>query len=77
MQMVKEYPEFGADVFRALSRKLDTSMDDLGGARVAFDRARSCPLYTSDAADDLHCVDLGGPRCLQHKYSHITSPYDL
>jgi CRP/FNR family cyclic AMP-dependent transcriptional regulator len=41
MRLVKEYPEFGAAVFRALSRKLDTSMDDLGGARLAFDRARS------------------------------------
>ncbi len=27
---------------------------------------KNCPLYTSDAADDLHCVDLGGRRII-HK----------
>ena len=26
-----------------------------------------CLLYTSDAADDRHCVDLGGPRILKKK----------
>ena len=26
-----------------------------------------CLLYTSDAADDLLCVDLGGPRIIQKK----------
>lgn len=41
MRLVKEYPEFGAAVFRALSHKLDSSMEDLGGARQAFDQARS------------------------------------
>ena len=29
--------------------------------------AESCLLYTSDAADDLPCVDLGGRRTLQKK----------
>ena len=27
----------------------------------------SCLLYTSDAADDLHCVDLGGRRIIKKK----------
>ena len=26
-----------------------------------------CPLYTSDAADDLHCGDLGGRRSIKKK----------
>ncbi len=26
-----------------------------------------CPLYTTDAADDLHCVDLGGRRIIKKK----------
>ena len=26
-----------------------------------------CLLYTSDAADELHCVDLGGPRIIKKK----------
>jgi CRP-like cAMP-binding protein len=41
MRLAREYPEFGASVFRALSRKLGYAMDDLGGARQAFDQART------------------------------------
>eukprot|EP00825_Cyclidium_porcatum_P039663 TRINITY_DN4867_c0_g2_i1.p1 TRINITY_DN4867_c0_g2~~TRINITY_DN4867_c0_g2_i1.p1 ORF type:complete len:145 (-),score=31.52 TRINITY_DN4867_c0_g2_i1:99-533(-) len=32
-------------------------------------RKRSCLLYTSDAADDMQCVDLGGRRIIQKKKS--------
>ena len=32
-----------------------------------------CLLYTSDAADDLHCVDLGGRRILKKKKPHAPS----
>ena len=35
----------------------------LGAAR----KPRACLLYTSDAADDLHCVDLGGRRIIKKK----------
>src|SRR5450756_3195606 len=31
------------------------------------ERARDCLLYTSDAADDLLCVDLGGRRIIKKK----------
>ena len=31
--------------------------------------AKGCLLYTSDAADDLLCVDLGGRRLLKNKTS--------
>jgi CRP-like cAMP-binding protein len=41
MRVAREYPEFGAAVFRALSRRLDYAMDDLGTVRQAFDLARS------------------------------------
>ena len=34
--------------------------------------ARTCLLYTSDAADDLLCVDLGGRRIIKKK-NHRTS----
>eukprot|EP00825_Cyclidium_porcatum_P007534 TRINITY_DN13774_c0_g1_i3.p2 TRINITY_DN13774_c0_g1~~TRINITY_DN13774_c0_g1_i3.p2 ORF type:complete len:129 (-),score=29.58 TRINITY_DN13774_c0_g1_i3:37-423(-) len=30
-------------------------------------RLRSCLLYTSDAADDMQCVDLGGRRIIKKK----------
>ena len=29
--------------------------------------SKHCLLYTSDAADDLHCVDLGGRRIIKNK----------
>ena len=33
---------------------------------------KACLLYTSDAADDLLCVDLGGRRILKKKLLHYT-----
>ena len=37
-----------------------------------------CLLYTSDAADDLPCVDLGGRRIIKKKNTyHITFNYTL
>ena len=32
-----------------------------------------CLLYTSDAADDLLCVDLGGRRIIKKKKNHTTN----
>ena len=45
---------------------------ELGVNMVIFDdelspRHQSCLLYTSDAADDLLCVDLGGRRIIKKK----------
>ena len=34
-------------------------------------QARICLLYTSDAADDLLCVDLGGRRIIKKNNKHI------
>jgi len=41
LRLATEYPEFGAAVFKALSRKLDLSMGDLTTVRHAFEHARS------------------------------------
>ena len=38
-----------------------------GGRWGAWGTARRCLLYTSDAADDLLCVDLGGRRIIKKK----------
>src|SRR5450756_3110731 len=38
-----------------------------------LDLACACLLYTSDAADDLLCVDLGGRRIIKKKKKKITS----
>ena len=48
---------------------------DVGGTGQAFfnvtgfhtSRTEACLLYTSDAADDLLCVDLGGRRIIKKK----------
>ena len=34
---------------------------------IAVERVERCLLYTSDAADDLLCVDLGGRRIIKKK----------
>ena len=36
-------------------------------ASAGQEKARACLLYTSDAADDLPCVDLGGSRIIKKK----------
>ena len=45
-------------------------------ARALCVKAQDCLLYTSDAADDLLCVDLGGRRII-HKIHHLCLPSDL
>ena len=41
---------------------------------VRLGRDTACLLYTSDAADDLLCVDLGGRRIIKKKTTHLTRP---
>ena len=40
---------------------------DLGVVELIEIAASACLLYTSDAADDLLCVDLGGRRLIKKK----------
>ena len=52
--------------------------DCLGFFHRPFLRAIDCPLYTSDAADDLPCVDLGGRRIIKNTtYTPIAIPKHL
>src|SRR5450756_3167707 len=47
---------------------VETYVSDYSDYRVALDRLLdNCLLYTSDAADDLLCVDLGGRRIIKKK----------
>ena len=39
--------------------------------KTTIRHATHCLLYTSDAADDLLCVDLGGRRIIKKKKKHI------
>src|SRR5450756_3253467 len=41
--------------------------DTIRGWRKLFEQRGVCLLYTSDAADDLLCVDLGGRRIIKKK----------
>src|SRR5450756_1208210 len=45
------------------------SNPSIGGIMAALDK--TCLLYTSDAADDLLCVDLGGRRIIKKKTNTI------
>ena len=48
---------------------------DEGTEIRVWGRMQDCLLYTSDAADDLLCVDLGGRRIIKNKirrYLHTT-----
>ena len=49
-----------------LCRRLQHSVERRGDVPNSA-RLRSCLLYTSDAADDLLCVDLGGRRIIKKK----------
>ena len=58
-------------------RRIGTSLFVLVGVTlITFALARvvpsNCLLYTSDAADDLLCVDLGGRRIIKKKKNHKT-----
>ena len=47
---------------------VNVTFKDVGGADEAIEELQDiCLLYTSDAADDLLCVDLGGCRIFKKK----------
>ena len=39
--------------------------------------ANSCLLYTSDAADDMQCVDLGGRRIIKKIFFKQKTAYEM
>ena len=53
-----------AERFAPLAAKVESQ---IGGELPAAIRFWDCLLYTSDAADDLLCVDLGGRRIIKKK----------
>ena len=50
------------DLFSLEAEATDRVLDLLEMVRAEHDPPLACLLYTSDAADDLPCVDLGGRR---------------
>ena len=59
----------GAELFRGIPARVAVERNDPAGMLQ-----KRCTLYTSDAADDLLCGDLGGRRCIQKKKKTQT-PY--
>ena len=55
----------------ALGEPLPVPAHQRPGHRVLDRHRRPCLLYTSDAADDLLCVDLGGRRIIKKKNDTI------
>eukprot|EP00657_Telonema_sp_P-1_P006513 TRINITY_DN25373_c0_g1_i1.p1 TRINITY_DN25373_c0_g1~~TRINITY_DN25373_c0_g1_i1.p1 ORF type:complete len:105 (+),score=47.00 TRINITY_DN25373_c0_g1_i1:133-447(+) len=49
------------------ARRMSNLSDDQCAAYETIVRLKDCLLYTSDAADDLLCVDLGGRRIIKKK----------
>ena len=63
--MIDDELIFGSDFFD-LEEELAPTSDKLH-LREGELREVTCLLYTSDAADDLLCVDLGGRRIIKNK----------
>ena len=61
-QVQQQLYRFAAAIAVVDGPLVDVHPDELVGALVG-----DCLLYTSDAADDLLCVDLGGRRCIKKK----------
>mgnify|MGYP003688982093 CR=1 FL=1 len=65
------YPDQGLVILNpsAVHSIIGTSIDSgsNGGKSISTSQAYDCLLYTSDAADDMQCVDLGGRRIIKKK----------
>ena len=53
--------------------RIEDILSKLGGEKK-IELSSRCLLYTSDAADDLLCVDLGGRRILKKKKNNTHQP---
>ena len=71
ISQVKQSLEGAQGELTAAQSELEQKKQDL--AKVQAELAESCLLYTSDAADDLLCVDLGGRRIIKKKTLKVES----
>eukprot|EP00657_Telonema_sp_P-1_P006760 TRINITY_DN2617_c0_g1_i1.p1 TRINITY_DN2617_c0_g1~~TRINITY_DN2617_c0_g1_i1.p1 ORF type:complete len:185 (-),score=87.16 TRINITY_DN2617_c0_g1_i1:65-619(-) len=66
--MGKEHKRHAKDMAKAHKKHAkDMAKEHKKHAKKMKDKAKNCLLYTSDAADDLLCVDLGGRRIIKKK----------
>ena len=65
-----DYDVFSRDLdetmLKAIDEKAFTTMVDQIRGVIGDYQSKTCLLYTSDAADDLLCVDLGGRRIIKN-----------
>src|SRR5680860_1925215 len=54
-------------IFNDSEGVMNNSLLDIDGDAIVVSQFTFCLLYTSDAADDLLCVDLGGRRIIKKK----------
>ena len=72
------FEHFFPEMYQAAGFNLAESRHELSAAEKTFFELVNehlfpiCLLYTSDAADDLLCVDLGGRRIIKKKKKQIT-----
>ena len=64
------------DIFEIQINGLAGFTPEISMLFFALDNTNFCLLYTSDAADDLLCVDLGGRRIIKKKQNDICSNHD-
>ena len=55
------------------TERIEVPRSMLGRGDTFALRVKGCLLYTSDAADDLLCVDLGGRRIIKKKKNQTTT----
>ena len=67
----KRQAELGAELLNIKSKDVLVASTGVIGVYMPMERIEACLLYTSDAADDLLCVDLGGRRIIKKK-KHIS-----
>ena len=64
--------EFGI-AYSTVYKKIDKILEIWSNTMINSDLSINyCLLYTSDAADDMQCVDLGGRRIIKKKFDFLS-----
>ena len=63
----KRQPAYQPPIPQPVTPQQQPMPSDFAGFMAGLQQQMTCLLYTSDAADDLLCVDLGGRRIIKKK----------
>src|SRR5450756_2888543 len=61
---ISQIEDFATDIMKSLFKSTWADVRLVSGTHANLATFKGCLLYTSDAADDLLCVDLGGRRII-------------